>query len=66
MSVTVMGVNHGSYLAANEIDTPYHFTPGLYDYGYGGYPYYGDFGFGFGGGFGHFGRGFGYGRFGGW
>jgi hypothetical protein len=62
MAVTVIGHNEGNALAANEIDTPYHYEPGLYPYGYYGYPGY-DFALGFG--FGGYGR-FGYGRFGRW
>lgn len=35
MSVTVYGRPEGSVFAANEIDTPYHYAPRMYDY----YPY---------------------------
>ena len=61
MTVTVLGVNSGSTLAANEIDTPYDYAP-AYAYGYppyyGAYPYYPSvaLGFGFGGRFGGYGR----------
>jgi hypothetical protein len=40
MTVTVLGVNSGSTLAANEIDTPYNYSPAV---AYGPYPYYGPY-----------------------
>ncbi len=49
MAVTILGVNQGSVLAANEIDTPYEYVPG---YVYGPRPYVYPsvaIGFGFGG-----------------
>ena len=60
MTVTVLGVNSGNVLAANEIDTPYNYSRG-YAYGYPVYPYaYGypavALDFGFGGRFGGYGR----------
>jgi hypothetical protein len=38
MSVTILGVNQGSILAANEVDTPYNYGP-RYAYGYPAYAY---------------------------
>jgi len=38
MVVTILGVNSGSTLAANEVDTPYIYGP-RYAYGYPGYAY---------------------------
>jgi hypothetical protein len=71
MSVTIHGVNRGSVLAANQIDTPYNSYGSVYDYGYAPYgvvypyPIYGypyprySIGIGFGG----FGGFYGHGRF---
>ena len=61
MTVTVLGLNQGNVLAANEIDTPYNYSPALaygapYPFAYGyGYPAIG-VDFGFGGRFGGYGR----------
>jgi hypothetical protein len=65
MTVTVLGVNAGATLAANEIDTPYNYAP-AYAYAYPAYPvFYGAYpygypavnlDFGFGGRFGGYGR----------
>jgi hypothetical protein len=38
MSVTILGVNQGSILAANEVDTPYNYGPRI-AYGYPAYAY---------------------------
>jgi hypothetical protein len=59
MSVTIMGHTSGNMFLANEIDTPYQYSSGVYGpgpYPYPYYPYYGPpayFGIGFGYGYHH-------------
>ena len=61
MTVTILGYNQGSTLAANEIDTPYNYTPAAVAYVAPYVGYYGGYGYPYGYGYGYpYGYGYGY------